>query len=321
MSLRARLGFDRTIRDRTIILRGLGNCASTFALRDYGGRVARRGDGFRGREGGWQMPVECPLELVEVGRDEYHRLDYRVMGIAFEAHRDMGRLHDEAIYQAEVAHRCRDAGFDAQCEVPIKVRHRDFVKTYFLDLVVDRRIIYELKTVKALAAEHRAQLLHYLMLLGAFCGKLVNFRPKSVESEFVTTTLPMRERCRASIDASRFQSCEASDDRLHAVMADLLEDWGAYLDVRLYSEAITHFLQGPDGGPAAVDVICDGRVLGQRRIRLINDDTAFQVTALKTGLDSYQHHLTQFLNHTPLSRLQWLNLDGRNVSFTTINQQ
>ena len=45
------------------------------------------------------MPVTHDIVTRSISRDEYHEIDYRVMGLAFEAHRKLGRMCDEVVYQ------------------------------------------------------------------------------------------------------------------------------------------------------------------------------------------------------------------------------
>ena len=68
---------------------------------------------------------------------------------------------------------------------------RTFIKPLLLDLVVNRRGIYELKTVSALTPAHFAQLLNFLFLTNAARAKLINFRRASVESQFVNSALEL----------------------------------------------------------------------------------------------------------------------------------
>ena len=104
-------------------------------------------------------------------------MDYRLMRCAFDVQNQLGRLCDEIIYQNDLAIRLQTVGLGpVHREVPVTVTHRDFSKTYRLDLVVSEAAIYELKAEARLVSEHEAQLLHYLLLCGSQHGKLVNFR-------------------------------------------------------------------------------------------------------------------------------------------------
>ena len=60
------------------------------------------------------------------------------------------------------------------------------------------------KTVTALNDSHKQQLINYLLLTGIKHGKLINFRPASVEYSFVSTTLTNEDRYNYSLDISGF---------------------------------------------------------------------------------------------------------------------
>lgn len=93
------------------------------------------------------MTVSCTIDFPRLPEDEMRDVDYLVMGHAFEIHRELGCLCDEAVYKNQLAITLRSAGLQAACEVPIEVSFRSFFKTLFLDLVVNQSVIYELKTV------------------------------------------------------------------------------------------------------------------------------------------------------------------------------
>ena len=146
------------------------------------------------------MPIDCPIEVEKISKDTYHKIDYRVMGIIYGVHNDLGRLYDEKIYQQAIINRCREAGLIADQGIPINVIHENFQKKYIIDIIINHSIIYELKTVSAFNPQHRNQLLNYLFLTEINFGKLVNMSPASVKGEFVTTSLTEEERHKFKIN-------------------------------------------------------------------------------------------------------------------------
>src|SRR5690606_1128440 len=134
-------------------------------------------------------PVHCRVSFRPLTVEEFKELDYRIMGHAFDCQNALGRLCDEAIYESDLADRLRRDGFRrVVCQLPLTVTHRDFVKTYYLDLVVDGAL-YELKTVSSLNTRHDAQLINYMLLLGRSCGKLLNFGSDRVEGQLVVSAV------------------------------------------------------------------------------------------------------------------------------------
>ena len=145
------------------------------------------------------MPIHCDLPIESISQAEFGELDFSVMSHAFETQNDIGRLAQEHIYQNDLRLRLMSAGISCDCEVGIRLTHKDYVKQLFLDLVASKCGVYELKAVTSLTKEHEAQLLTYLYLLGFQHGKLVNFRTSKVESRFVNATIPRNERIGFSV--------------------------------------------------------------------------------------------------------------------------
>ena len=72
------------------------------------------------------------------------------------------------------------AGFDVKQQFPIDVIFEGLnVGDYFADLLVDGKVVIELKAAKAISPEHESQLLNYLKATGLEVGLLLNFGPKA----------------------------------------------------------------------------------------------------------------------------------------------
>lgn len=155
------------------------------------------------------MPMSCRINFPRLSDDEMRAIDYRVMGHVFEVRNELGRLCDESVYQHCLADRLRHAGFEVAIEEPLELSFREFSTTLRLDLIVDRKVLYELKTVSTLLGEHEGQLLNYLFLLNANRGKLLNFRSESVETRFVNATRTTDDRRRFEVDAAGWR-CDAA---------------------------------------------------------------------------------------------------------------
>jgi GxxExxY protein len=241
---------------------------------------------------------------------------------AFDSHNALGSLCDEVIYQMDLAERLRNAGLiPVATEVPVTVSHGDFSKTYYLDLVIDGCSIYELKAVVELAPVHEAQLLNYLFLLGISHGKLINFRAAKVQSRFVNTTLTGESRRQMTMDASRWIETDKESKCLRLTLIQLLEDWGGFLELPLYCEALTHFLGGETKVLQSLPLVRNGVVLGRQNFHMLTPDTAFRLSALPNGETlGFERHLHSLLEHTPLRRIQWLNMAKHEVHLATLEK-
>ena len=267
------------------------------------------------------MPIISSLPIRRISQEEFAAIDYRVMRLAFDSHNALGRLYDEEIYQNDLAARIQAAGLGpVHTETPLTVTHRDFSKTYRLDIVIQETAIYELKTGASLLGEHDAQLLNYLLLAGVQHGKLVNFRQSKTESRFVNTTLTAEDRHAVEWDTTRWSPLGSECERLRAHLIELLEDWGTCLELPLYNEALIHLLGGEAKVLQMMPMTRDGLTLGNQRVCLLAPDTAFRLTAMAEGTESYQRHLVAFLHYSPLRAIHWINLARCQVQLVTLKR-
>jgi GxxExxY protein len=267
------------------------------------------------------MPIEHNIPVRHLTDDEFHRRDYRVMGLVFNAHKELGRMCDEDVYREFLRLRCCEAGFESVAtEKQIVLWHEDFKKRQYMDLLVDDGIVYELKTLPCLSGEHQMQTLNYLLLTGLQRGKLVNFRPRSVEFRFVSTQLTAARQREFLIDKEGWRPqcdrCAFLEDRL----VRLVDDWGVFLEASLYTEALTHFLGGESRVIRRIEIVDRQNVLGRQRFHIIDDDFAFRITAVNQDIQGCQEHLKRLLNHTHLKGIQWINLNHHNVTLRTLTR-
>lgn len=114
-------------------------------------------------------------------------LTYKIRGAIFEVNRELGAGFLEKVYENALMIELKDRGLKAETQVPITVRYKNKnVGEYFADVVVENRVILELKAVESLEKIHEAQLLNYLRATEYKVGLLVNFtHPKAVIRRFV----------------------------------------------------------------------------------------------------------------------------------------
>ena len=265
------------------------------------------------------MPIECPIRFQEITQKEFHEIDYAIMASAFASHNELGRFCDESIYQTDVAARLAGTGLSAiRSQVPVVVSWKDFRKTYYLDLVVKEALVYELKTANALVGEHEAQLLNYLLLLGLRHGKLINFRPASVQHRFVSTSLSLTERRKFIVRDALWRDVCSSCADLRTTLLELLSDWGAFLAVELYQEALVWFMGGEARVEQRVDLTRGGVKLGSQRMLLHSPSVAFKLTAATEHRHYVEAHLRRLLALTNLQAVQWINLNHFEIEMTTL---
>jgi GxxExxY protein len=104
-------------------------------------------------------------------------LSEQVIGACIEVHRHLGPGLLESIYEECLCHELtlRGIAYARQVEVPLHYKGVLLDSSFRLDLVVERRLALELKSVDLLLPVHSAQLLTYLRLTAMPVGLLVNF--------------------------------------------------------------------------------------------------------------------------------------------------
>jgi len=108
---------------------------------------------------------------------EFDALSKRVIGCAIEVHRNLGPGLLESAYEKCLAYEleCTGIPFGLQVPVPVDYKGVQLDCGYRIDVLVDEKLIIELKSVDKLSGIHQAQLLTYMKLAKVETGLLMNF--------------------------------------------------------------------------------------------------------------------------------------------------
>jgi len=100
-----------------------------------------------------------------------------IVQTAIELHRELGPGLLESVYEVLLAHRLRQKGLrvERQAPVPIEFDGLRFEEGFRADLIVEGKVIVELKSVEQVHPAHKKQVLTYLKLTGLKLGYLLNF--------------------------------------------------------------------------------------------------------------------------------------------------
>ena len=111
----------------------------------------------------------------------HRELTEKIIGAAFEVHRQLGPGFLEKVYETALVRELESNGLSAICQAEIEVRYKGQpVGLFYADILVNGKVICEVKAADALVAAHEAQLLNYLKATGIKVGLLLNFGPKRV---------------------------------------------------------------------------------------------------------------------------------------------
>jgi GxxExxY protein len=107
----------------------------------------------------------------------YEELTSEIVGAAIEVHRALGPGLLESAYEECLCRELelRQIQFQRQVALPVSYRGLQLDCGYRLDLVVEEKVVLEIKAVDSLAPIHQAQLMTYLRLSGLRAGLLMNF--------------------------------------------------------------------------------------------------------------------------------------------------
>ena len=124
--------------------------------------------------------TEATEEKALGEREELNGISGQIIGSAIEVHRALGPGLLESAYEACLAHELFQRGLavERQKHLPITYKTVELDAAYRLDLLVERRVVVELKAVEQVYPIHKTQLLTYLKLSGLKLGLLINFNVK-----------------------------------------------------------------------------------------------------------------------------------------------
>ncbi|MBT0812911.1 GxxExxY protein [Litoribacter ruber] len=107
-------------------------------------------------------------------------LSYKIIGLAVDIHRNVGPGLLESAYENALAYELIKAGYEVRQQVPMPFIYKEIKLEcgYRMDLLVENKIIIEVKSIENLAPVHYAQLLTYLRLSQIKLGLLMNFNTK-----------------------------------------------------------------------------------------------------------------------------------------------
>ncbi|KUO55546.1 MAG: Fe3+ hydroxamate ABC transporter substrate-binding protein [Sphingomonadales bacterium BRH_c3] len=113
--------------------------------------------------------MERKADIEELARE--------VVDCGFHLHKDLGPGLLESAYETLMAAELGRRGLDVVRQVPVPLKYKGVVvdNAFKIDLLVDRQLIVELKSIERLAPVHGKQVLTYLRLMGLPLGLLMNF--------------------------------------------------------------------------------------------------------------------------------------------------
>ncbi|MCA9744009.1 MAG: GxxExxY protein [Deferribacteres bacterium] len=113
---------------------------------------------------------------------KYQELSEKIIGCTYRVYNTMGFGFLESVYEKCLLIELQNAGLHAEAQKGISVYYEKTIAgEFFADIVVENRIILELKSVREIAPVHEVQLVNYLVATGIDVGLILNFSENGVE--------------------------------------------------------------------------------------------------------------------------------------------
>ena len=107
---------------------------------------------------------------------KHEELSKKIIGAAYNVHKELGHGFLEKVYKNALAIELEESSLNCVLESPLKVSYRGrTVGDYFADIIVNDKIVVEVKAVNKLESVHEIQLVNYLKATGINVGLLINF--------------------------------------------------------------------------------------------------------------------------------------------------
>jgi GxxExxY protein len=108
-----------------------------------------------------------------------------IVDASYDIHKRLGPGLMETVYEVVLSHELKKRGLRVERQVPISIKWENltFTEGFRADLIVEAKIIVELKSVEQIARVHLKQLLTYLRLIDKRLGLLINFGGEVIKSE------------------------------------------------------------------------------------------------------------------------------------------
>lgn len=113
-----------------------------------------------------------------------NEISYKIRGCIFKVFNTLGPGLLESVYEAALLYELENANLNAKSQVPIPVVYNEIKLDlgFRADIIVEEKVLIEIKSVENIAEVHHKQVITYLKLTGIKLGLLVNFNTESISS-------------------------------------------------------------------------------------------------------------------------------------------
>lgn len=112
-----------------------------------------------------------------------NELSYKIIGAAIEVHRNLGVGLLENAYETALAYELKKLGMEVKQQISLPLKYKEIIveNAYKIDLIVENKVIIEVKAVLDLNPVFHSQVLTYLKLTDLKLGLLINFNSELIK--------------------------------------------------------------------------------------------------------------------------------------------
>ena len=111
-----------------------------------------------------------------------NEISYIVRSVSLEVYQSLGPGLLESAYEATLSYELQQKGLTVECQVPMPLVYKEIKLDtgYRIDLLIENKVVIEIKSVENLSEVHHKQLITYLKLSGKKLGLLINFNTDDI---------------------------------------------------------------------------------------------------------------------------------------------
>ncbi|MGE5350872.1 MAG: GxxExxY protein [Acidobacteriota bacterium] len=129
--------------------------------------------------------IEAKINCSKLNRKGFlhENLTRQIIGHSYEVMNELGRGFLESVYHKAFEVALRSGGLIVESEVSLKVSFRGHnVGNFRADLIVEQKVMVEVKVAEAIVGEHKAQVINYLCASNLLVGLIVNFGQAKIQT-------------------------------------------------------------------------------------------------------------------------------------------
>ncbi len=255
----------------------------------------------------------------------YEDLTYIINGCLFKVYNTLGNIWQEQVYETALESELQSQGLKAECQNEFKVFYFDKrVGSYRTDILVEDKIIIELKAVPQISSLHQAQLISYLKGYNKLLGILANFGGISFKHQIFPNKLTLKTSLRDEFDFDKVMTKGKEEIRdLLNIANRILVTLGPGYFHHIYRRAFYYELKSAEIAFKIIEnieALYGNKIIGSRAVNFfILGDLLLSVVAVKKLDDVIISKFSNYIRRLNLKRGLIFNFNALRLDFKYLN--